>query len=317
METLFLNPDNQFFFDNNGFYKSPFPVLDKSDIDTLTEFLTTSGIYRKMDYDVSKDHPNHQLVYSMFQLFEDVVMPKLKKVINTDSNFVTGSFLVKAPKSKNVIIPHQDDNFTDESKNYYAVTCWIPLVDVDVNNGCIGILKGSNKVFDNVCPRPTSLADNINTEYYPLLVEYMEWIPMKAGEVLVFDHKTVHASLPNKTNNPRLSLSLLVTHKEADFYNYFIKPGTTDRILKYKIDREFYMNYSNDRLVDMYNENKCLEEYQLLEELEYTNKQLTLQELEQRLVEAGNVRAESYRKYFVGDAHQSIFSRVRKVLGLN
>ncbi|MBK8352120.1 MAG: phytanoyl-CoA dioxygenase family protein [Saprospirales bacterium] len=106
---------------------------------------------------------------------------------------------------------------------------------------------------------------------------------MKAGEAILFNYKTVHASMPNLSNEPRIAISLWVAEKNSKYFTNYLKPGTTNKLLKYEIDRAFYVKFSDKILSEMYNANKFLEDYKLVQEDNYIWKKLIMEELEGQL----------------------------------
>jgi hypothetical protein len=156
--------------------------------------------------------------------------------------YFLGTYLVKEPGDKSVITPHQDWTFVDEDK-YFSASLWCPLVDVDVNNGCLYVLKGSHRQVATLRPSPDypSVYDNVRD----ILDGYMEAIPMKAGEVMVYDHALVHASPPNRTQQTRLAVVLGLLPAEAEMYHFYhhTEINGKRRVEKFLMDNEQFIRY--------------------------------------------------------------------------
>lgn len=83
-----------------------------------------------------------------------------------------------------------------------AVNAWCPLVDVDDSFGNLVLLPGSHKL------------PNVETEglkpFYEDYVEELEKLcvsyPLEAGEAVLFDHRLLHWSRPNRHDEPRPAL---------------------------------------------------------------------------------------------------------------
>lgn len=103
---------------------------------------------------------------------------------------------------------HQDSGyFLAHCDNHLIVTCWIPLNDATIENGCLWVL-------------PKSHQEGIITHHRGGHGGYLEIIrddlparepipvPMKAGSVLLMTNLTPHASFENKTNEVRWSVDL-------------------------------------------------------------------------------------------------------------
>jgi hypothetical protein len=121
------------------------------------------------------------------------------------------------------------------------------------------------------------------------LFPYFDLIPMKAGEALIFDNRTFHASPPNITNFPRLAVGLSFTQATAELRHYYLKPGTKNRLLKYKIDTDFFTKYDNGSLSKMYDEGKLIEDYEMMEEIPFVWEDLSKAEMKNRVLSTGNV----------------------------
>lgn len=288
MQPLFSDVNNQQFFEQNGFMK--FPALDQDEVKVLTDYLYSSGIKKVTDFGfyVGMDHENKELVKQMMQKIESVAMPKVAPYLK-DYQIITASYVIKDPNPIGVVPPHQDWTFVEDEIKHCSVTCWIALTDTNMQNGCLGVIKGSHKFFNSVRPSPSPQVPSPLAKHMFSLFPYFELLPMKAGEALIFDNRTFHSSPPNITTEPRLAVGLSFTQKEAQLRHYYLKPGTKNTILKYKIDPSFFMKYDNGTLSKMYDAGKKIEEYELMEEVKFVWEDLSKEELKRRVIDAGNV----------------------------
>lgn len=120
-----------------------------------------------------------------------------------------GIFLLKGVGEK--IVPmHQDWNMVDESL-FTSFAVWCPLVDVDANNGCIHVIPGSHKWFNNI------RTSNIDSVFMPLdrVKESLVSIPLQKGDAIVFAHNLFHGSYPNHSNSTRPTICLSVFSENA------------------------------------------------------------------------------------------------------
>ena len=103
---------------------------------------------------------------------------------------------------------HQDSGyFMAHCDQHLIVTCWIPLVDATIENGCLWVV-------------PKSHTDGIIRHYSGGHGGYLEIVdddlpanqplpvPMKAGSVLFMTNLTPHASFENNTGQVRWSVDL-------------------------------------------------------------------------------------------------------------
>ena len=111
---------------------------------------------------------------------------------------------------------------------------------------------------------------------------------MKAGEALIFNNKTIHASPPNITNQTRLAVGLGFTQKEAEIRHYYLKPGTQDTLLKYKITPDFFLKYDNAQLSELYDKGEVINGVGEPEEIPYVFEDLDAPEFTKLIQESGN-----------------------------
>lgn len=314
MQALFKNPDHQDFFQKNGYIK--FDVLQNNEIEELKNFLFNSGIKKETDYGfyVGMDHENKALVKEMMQKVESIAMPKIAPYL-VDYKLITASYVIKDPNPKGVVPPHQDWTFVEDETQHCSVTCWISLVDTNMENGCMGVIKGSNNYFNSVRPSPSPQVPSPLAKHMFSLFPYFDLIPMKAGEALIFDNRTFHASPPNITNFPRLAVGLSFTQATAELRHYYLKPGTKNRLLKYKIDTDFFTKYDNGSLSKMYDEGKLIEDYEMMEEIPFVWEDLSKAEMKNRVLSTGNVYNQVLTQHMMKLFGNQMKSGIREKIG--
>lgn len=140
-------------------------------------------------------------------------------------NPLGGSFIAKGRGSRGTLHPHQDWNLVNEDE-YRSFNIWVPLVDLNENNGAIKILPESHawlKTYRSLNIPPVYASVN------ELLWEKMETLYMKAGEALIYDHRLLHASGENNTEELRLAAVYGIIPKDAQMYYYHkVDDGTVE-----------------------------------------------------------------------------------------
>ncbi len=115
------------------------------------------------------------------------------------------TFITKWPGPDSGFAPHQDPTLVDE-RTAVGVTVWIPLRDVDQENGMLWVVPGSHRV-----PGGFRVADVDQFAFADCEADIIErhgaGIPLAAGEILVFDNRVIHFSLPNRSTEPRVVAS--------------------------------------------------------------------------------------------------------------
>ncbi|MDE0635946.1 MAG: phytanoyl-CoA dioxygenase family protein [Candidatus Poribacteria bacterium] len=153
----------------------------------------------------------HTLVFSE-ALFNLIIHPKVLDVVETiigNEIQFNGDFWVrpKLPNEKLTTLPwHQDSAYMPHTENDTHLTVWLPLVDVEVENGALQFLPGSHtsglqtyhrvegEAFAVPVLPPTSSHTDIDT------------LEMKKGDLLIFNNLVFHRSLLNRSDTIRWSV---------------------------------------------------------------------------------------------------------------
>jgi hypothetical protein len=123
-----------------------------------------------------------------------------------------------------------------DEKQFNSYNIWLPLVDVNEENGTLLILPNSHTMLNNI------RGLNIPSSFEKVMEEvwqYLVPLNMKAGEALVYDHRLLHASGINKTNTPRLVIVYGLIPSAATMRYYF---GRRNNIEEYQCTPDFYFN---------------------------------------------------------------------------
>lgn len=103
---------------------------------------------------------------------------------------------------------HQDSAYFEPfCDNHLIITVWIPLVDAEINNGCMFVIPDSHK--NEVVDHQT----HVSGKYLEIKNEFLpkeNWLacPVKKGGILLLTNKVFHASFKNQTNKVRWSMDL-------------------------------------------------------------------------------------------------------------
>jgi hypothetical protein len=149
-----------------------------------------------------------------------------------------GSYIAKGKGQAGTLNPHQDWNIVDEGR-FRSFNIWVPLVDLNDTNGVICVMPGSHQWLT------TYRSANIDSAYHGVekeLWERMVRLPMEAGSALIYDHRLIHASGENKTDEIRLATVYGIISDDAPMYYYHKKDGNTIEV--YESNKEFFL-YEN------------------------------------------------------------------------
>lgn len=202
--------------ERNGYAIIPSFISPKQ-ITQLQDFF--SETVNQSDVDVAFFTTHWSANKSYRQQVNDFVSGKLKPAL--DGHFVGykclfGYFLYKKPSADGGVYMHKDWTLIDEEE-FVGYTLWIPLIDTTNENGCFQVVPGSHL---NAEPR----GSNIPQEYAGITEEDFTPIPARAGDAIIFDHRLLHASAPNRSGADRLSVGLIIVPEKASVIHYWHTP---------------------------------------------------------------------------------------------
>ena len=114
---------------------------------------------------------------------------------------------------------------------------WIPLVDVNEQNGAVYVLEGSHHAFQAYRgPGINSTLKDVEERIW----KKMHALNMKAGEALLYDHALVHGSPPNQTAKVRTGIVLGILPETAEMKLY--TTGTRG-IEVYECNEDFFLSH--------------------------------------------------------------------------
>ncbi|MFN8287518.1 MAG: phytanoyl-CoA dioxygenase family protein [Chitinophagales bacterium] len=288
MKPLFKDSALQQQYERDGYVL--LDMLNEMEVKELKDYYNTLNNDHIPDYGfhVSLDNRKPDFVMGVMDKIKTVISGPADKYF-TDYKIFTSSYVVKEKNPIGVVPPHQDWSFTEEDEGYNSATIWTALVDTDMYNGEMGVIVGSHKFFNHHrCSPAPQFKTPLDTHVFSIF-PYLKLIPMKPGQALVFDNRTVHASPPNVSDGVRLAVGFGVTQKDAPLRHYYLVPGSDCKKLnKYEVDDFFFTHYNNARLSEMYNSGKLPEDLNLLEVVDNRVQYISADELLAKIKEAGN-----------------------------
>lgn len=228
------------------------PFLSPTQLDALR------AIYQEHHQLEDKDGGMFYSVYSQDlayrQRVDDAIRAVLKPTLDawfTGYKNVVNSFVVKLPGKASEFDIHQDTTALDEFQ-FSPLSVWIPLWDVTEENGAMCMVPETQGLFSPYrgisFPFPFAGAKEE-------VRAYLEPVPVRAGEAVLFDPRLLHNSLPNKSDRPRVAL-ICGIFPEAAAFNICFKEAPGAEIEIYEQADDFLIKYPNflhhchDRPVD-------------------------------------------------------------------
>lgn len=121
-----------------------------------------------------------------------------------------GSHAIFKPACHGAATPwHQDEAYWNPDFEYRNMSVWLPLQDVDAENGCMQFIPGSNKL-EIVRHQPINNDPRIHgLELAPdagVNVDFPVICPLQAGGATFHPGRTLHYTAPNNSSRPRRAL---------------------------------------------------------------------------------------------------------------
>jgi hypothetical protein len=158
-----------------------------------------------------------------------------------------------------------------------------------MENGYMGVIKGSHLFYDNHRPSPSPQVPTALMNHLFAIFPYLEMFEMQPGEALIFDQRTFHASTPNITDKPRIAIGIGFTQEEAKLCHYTLKQNDLkDTLIKYAIDDSFLSIYDNSTISKMYDNKEKISDFEIIEEIPYYCPNESTELLVERIIAAGN-----------------------------
>ena len=288
MKPLFKDPAVQASFEKEGYVK--LPLLNEDEVTLLLDYYKSLALKDEagFGFHISIDALDKSLIPKILDKIYEVALPKLSAHFENARPFV-GSFVIKEKNPLGVVPVHQDWSFVDHEEEYCSVTCWSPLVDVNLDNGALGVMRGSHNFLGGHRPSPSPQVPSPIAEHMFTIFPYLQLVEMKAGEVMIFDNRTFHGSPPNASESARIAFGIGFTQKDSQLKHYYLKPnGQKDTVYKYKVDEQFFLKYNNPGLSKMFDKGELIEGYEIEAELPYALPKFTAEELVELIKESGN-----------------------------
>jgi ectoine hydroxylase-related dioxygenase (phytanoyl-CoA dioxygenase family) len=133
-------------------------------------------------------------------LFSKMMAEITSSLIGDDVFLFNEQYVVKAAEKGMKFGWHQDSGYIGHPHTPY-LTCWIPLIDVNENNGTVYILPFSQAKTTQMQPHTTEEGSNDQVGYFG----NQQGIPVNInrGDIACFSSVTFHRSSPNNSSKMR------------------------------------------------------------------------------------------------------------------
>jgi hypothetical protein len=167
----------------------------------------------------------------------EVMQPFLEAFFHSYKVMLHG-FIVKVPGPKSGFLIHQDTTGLDEFR-YSSLSVWIPLWDIGQEDGAMCLVRRTHRM--GYPYRGISFAFPFD-KIHSTVKRYLEPVYMKAGEAIIFDQRTFHASLPNRSDKNRVVAVAGLFPQDAEFLHAY-QEGPQAPIEIYRQADDFILKY--------------------------------------------------------------------------
>lgn len=248
MNRLFLDERYQADFLKNGYVKIPF--LSGEQLESLR------GLYRDLQPDSRFNTQDKSVSYhfsfldtnkaykkAVYDGVSEVVRPSMNRVLDHYEPLIVN--FVRKERGLGEVPVHQNWNFVEESR-YFSVSIWCPLVDVGPENGALEVIPGTHRMFRHVLRSP-SIPWFFKRYKDVLLREYLQVVPVEAGEALIFDDSLIHYSKPNRGTYDRTVIQVIAIPAEAQAKHYYRNRSLLgSSFYELDVDANFFLSFQFD-----------------------------------------------------------------------
>lgn len=236
---IFNKQEHQDQFDKEGFICLPFLRPEEIDLldcyfDELHPNLAENGFFSgsySSDF-AYKKKASDKIVEVFSRAYAEIFV---------DYTPFGGAFLYKTPGESSELAAHQDWTIVDE-ENALALNCWVPLCDVNLDNGPIMVLPGSQYPKHPVLRAPTLPFFFSGND--DLIVEELEPMTVKAGTAVILNQSVIHYSPANTSNAVRKAITAGVKSK-GDQMRFHYKLPEQDKLEVFEEEDDFLLRFDN------------------------------------------------------------------------
>ncbi|QXC60300.1 phytanoyl-CoA dioxygenase family protein [Aquihabitans sp. G128] len=236
VEPTFRDAERQAAFERDGVFVTP--VLEPGEAAALRQAIVDILPTSPWDFiDLLRNNPP-TLRKQVGALVREALEPKVAAWF-VDHDFWAASILAKPPGPGGIIHLHTDWTFVDE-RRYRTGLVWVALDDMTLRNGAIVVAPGTNRLD------PGFRGQGIHYPYSdPAVRQAIDdrsvLLDVPAGQAVVWEHRLLHGSNENTTDDLRLAVGLAFRPRGAQLLHYRLMPD--GQAHRYRVDPEFLTHY--------------------------------------------------------------------------
>lgn len=235
----FINPIHE-----SNFLRHGFAVINVPNLELLNELemIYRSQVHSNIDgLQLSLKEIETDVILYLHQQSIVLVQPLLNSIL-LNHNIIASGFINKLPGKNNTAGLHRDPSFTNENE-HNTLLLWCPLTNTNIENGTIGIIPDSHKLFNGYKGMVYGKYDFSNEESQ-IIEHFGQDIELKKGEAIIFNTALLHYSKQNKTEHDRLVYTCFIIPNEAKPICYHFN-SERQSVDEYFATETLLLNYYN------------------------------------------------------------------------
>lgn len=236
------------FFNRYGYIYIP-NFIDRA---TVHQIKSAFDQFHIPNYNKNQWNSQYDLDYTkatqVSNLIKDLCIDSFSKHF-VDFEIPIATIMSKNPIHGSTCELHRDFTVFDENEVQFR-NFWIPLIDINEQNGALYVIPGSKDIFTDIRPM---FADWAYKDMTAVLMSYRNTFFPKAGDLVVYADRTLHGSLENQSNTPRPVIhgGILPPHTQL----YYYQLDNNNMVNKFEVEKDFFMkgNFSDESTMKNYN----------------------------------------------------------------
>ena len=234
---ILKNKKQQDLFDKQGFIVVPF--LSPQEVEEILVFFNENNPDPVEGFYSSSYHHD----YSYKEKHRKFIERKFERGCQhyfQNYQAIGGAFLHKTPVPESKLPMHQDWTIVDETK-YVAINVWVPLQDVNEQNGVLQVLPGSHKL--DTLRAPTLPFVFRNQE--DLIYEHLLSMEVAAGSAVILNQNLIHYSPANRGNQTRVAITAGILSAEAPLQLYYFNKENSGQLDVFEQENNFLLRFDD------------------------------------------------------------------------
>ena len=223
-------------------YKDGYIVLDFIDSDKIRDLNEEyNRLFQTSKTAIGRFTPMEHTNPESKRYIHEFIIQKIKEELDQyfiDYQTPIASYFVKYANSPGDLSWHNDASILLNTHLEPHLGIWCPLLDVNEENGAFCLIEKSHKYCHSV------FLDGLQWPFLPydsLFNQTKKIIPLKAGQIVLFDLRLIHHAMPNKTIQDRIVFCVRLTHLKSKYYSFKCLDYDTNSITVFEEYPDYYL----------------------------------------------------------------------------